>query len=92
MSCSITWWSVARGESSGCASCTAKGSGIFGVVRLAGIIAKDGSMQQVELVSSPDQRLAKAALDAAWQWRYQPARLNGEPIEVVTQIDIEFAP
>ena len=32
-----------------------------------------------------------AALEAARQWRYTPARLNGMPIEVVTQIDIEFA-
>jgi protein TonB len=34
--------------------------------------------------------LAAAALDAVRQWRYQPTLLNGQPVEVVTAIDIRF--
>ncbi|MGA2608118.1 MAG: energy transducer TonB [Terriglobia bacterium] len=34
--------------------------------------------------------LVKAALDAVRRWRYQPTLLNGEPIEVVTEITVNF--
>jgi protein TonB len=34
--------------------------------------------------------LVKAALDAVKQWRYQPTLLNGDPVEVVTEIDVNF--
>jgi protein TonB len=41
-------------------------------------------------VSSKDRDLAAAALDAVKQWRYKPTLLNGEPIEVLTDVDVEF--
>jgi protein TonB len=41
------------------------------------------------LVSGPSL-LAKAAIDAVKQWVYQPTVLNGEPVEVQTQIDVNF--
>jgi protein TonB len=34
--------------------------------------------------------LAQAALDAVRQWRYQPTLLNGQPVEVVTNIEVTF--
>jgi protein TonB len=34
--------------------------------------------------------LAPAALEAVKQWVYQPTLLNGEPVEVATQIDVNF--
>jgi len=34
--------------------------------------------------------LAQAALDAVRQWRYQPTLLNGQPVEIVTNIDVTF--
>jgi periplasmic protein TonB len=34
--------------------------------------------------------LVQSATDAVKQWRYQPTLLNGEPVEVVTQIDVNF--
>jgi protein TonB len=37
-----------------------------------------------------DPRLAQAALDAVKQWVYQPALLNGEPIETLTTITLDF--
>jgi protein TonB len=37
-----------------------------------------------------DPRLAKAALDAVGQWVYQPTLLNGQPVEVVTTITLDF--
>jgi protein TonB len=41
-------------------------------------------------VAGSDRSLGNAALKAIRQWRYQPTMLNGEPIEVQTEIDVEF--
>ncbi len=63
---------------------------IFGTVKLHAIIAKDGTIQQLEVVSG-HPLLVQAALDAVRQWRYQPTTLNGEPVEVDTTIDVIFS-
>jgi len=67
----------------------AKQARIQGTVRLQAIIAKDGSINQLE-VQSGHPLLVQSALDAVRQWRYQPTLLNGEPVEVVTTIDVVF--
>ena len=64
--------------------------GIQGRVLLEGVISKEGEPLSLKVLKSPDPDLAKAALDAVKQWRYQPTLLNGEPVEVVTTIEIEF--
>jgi protein TonB len=61
-----------------------------GTVRLHAIIAKDGSVQQLEVLSG-HPLLVQAALDAVRQWRYRPTLLNGEPVEVDTTIDVIFS-
>lgn len=67
----------------------AKQARVQGVVRLQAIIAKDGTIQELQVISGPPL-LQQAALDAVRQWRYQPTLLNGEPVEVVTTIDVVF--
>jgi protein TonB len=67
----------------------AKQSRISGTVRLLGVIAKDGTVQKLQVVSG-HPFLARAALDAVRQWVYRPTLLNGEPIEVITPIDVIF--
>jgi len=67
----------------------AKQARISGTVRLHAIISKDGSIQQLEMVSG-HPLLVQAALDAVRQWRYQPTLLNGEPVEVETFIEVVF--
>jgi protein TonB len=62
---------------------------IQGTVRLQAIIAKDGTVSQLEVLSG-HPLLVQSALDAVRQWRYQPTLLNGEPVEVVTTIDVVF--
>lgn len=62
---------------------------IQGTVRLQAIIAKDGTIAQLEVVSG-HPLLVQSALDAVRQWRYQPTLLNGEPVEVSTTIDVVF--
>ena len=62
---------------------------INGTVRLHAIIAKDGTIQQLEVISG-HPLLQQSALDAVRQWRYQPTLLNGDPVEVDTTIDVIF--
>src|SRR6266851_3830790 len=63
---------------------------ISGTVRLHAIIGKDGTIQQLEVISG-HPLLQQAALDAVRQWRYQPTLLNTEPVEVDTTIDVIFS-
>jgi protein TonB len=67
----------------------ARAARISGTVRLAAIIARDGTIQHLQLISGP-QLLVKAAFDAVQQWRYKPTLLSGEPVEVITEIDVNF--
>jgi TonB family protein len=67
----------------------AKDAHISGTVVLHCIIAKDGTMSQVEYVSGPPL-LMKAAMDAVRQWTYKPTTLNGEAVEVDTVVSVVF--
>jgi protein TonB len=68
----------------------AKQARIQGTVRLHAIIAKDGTIQQLEVISGP-ALLVQNAFDAVKQWRYRPTLLNTEPVEVDTTIDVIFS-
>lgn len=63
---------------------------VSGTVRLHAIIANDGSVKNLEVVSG-DELLVQAAIDAVQQWRYRPTMLEGQPVEVDTTIDVTFA-
>jgi TonB family protein len=65
-------------------------AGVEGTVMLTGIISKEGSLLSVKVVNTVDARLGQAALDAVRQWRYEPSRLNGQPVEVITNIELQF--
>lgn len=68
----------------------AKMARIQGTVRLHAIIARDGTIQQLEVMSG-HALLIQSALDAVRQWRYRPTLLNNEPVEVDTTIDVIFS-
>lgn len=67
----------------------AKQARIQGTVRFTAIIGRDGTIQNLQLISG-HPLLVPAAQEAVKQWRYQPTLLNGEPVEVITQIDVNF--
>ena len=67
----------------------AKSARISGVVRLIGTIAKDGTIQNLRLVSG-HPLLARAAIEAVRQWVYKPTFLNGQPVEVIAPIEVNF--
>ncbi len=60
-----------------------------GTVRIQALIGRDGVIRNLQVVSGPPL-LISAAIEAVQQWRYQPTLLNGEPVEVITEIDINF--
>ena len=62
---------------------------IQGVVVLQAQISKDGSIQNLQLISGHPM-LAPAAIEAVKQWKYKPYLLNGEPVEVDTQVQVNF--
>jgi periplasmic protein TonB len=67
----------------------AKQARIQGTVRFNAVIGKDGTIQNLTLVSG-HPLLIPSAQDAVRQWVYHPTTLNGEPVEVVTTIDVNF--
>jgi len=62
---------------------------IQGTVVLQAEISKDGSIQNLRLISGHPM-LAPAAIEAVKQWKYKPYLLNGEPVEVETQVQVNF--
>lgn len=67
----------------------AKQARIQGTVQFTAVIATNGSIESLELVSG-HPLLVRAAYDAVRQWRYRPTYLNGQPVEVFTQIAVRF--
>jgi len=64
---------------------------IQGPVVMAVVIGKDGNVRAVSLVSGHPM-LAHAAIEAVKQWKFRPYLLNGNPVEVDTQITVNFTP
>ena len=62
---------------------------IQGAVELQATISKDGTITNLKAISG-DGVLARAALEAVKQWKYKPYYLNGEPVEIQTQILVNF--
>jgi protein TonB len=61
-----------------------------GTVKFEATISKDGSIINLAVVSGPPL-LIPAAMEAVKQWKYRPTLLNGEPVEVLTTIDVNFS-
>ena len=67
----------------------AKQARVSGVVHLQAIIGKDGNVIDLKVISGPPL-LIPSALEAVQQWVYQKTLLNGEPVEISTQIDVNY--
>ncbi|MGD0415511.1 MAG: energy transducer TonB [Terriglobales bacterium] len=68
----------------------AKQARIQGSVVLQAEISKEGTIQNLQLISGHPM-LAPAAIEAVKQWRYKPYLLNGEPVAVETQVVVNFS-
>ncbi len=60
-----------------------------GVVEFTAVISKTGAIQNLQLVHG-HPLLVTAAREAILQWRYKPTLLSGEPVEVITNIFVNF--
>lgn len=67
----------------------AKQAGIQGTVLIKAVISREGAIERADVVSG-HPLLAHAALEAVRQWKYRPYYLNGEPVEVETQVTVKF--
>jgi protein TonB len=67
----------------------AKSARVQGTVEFTAIISKEGNIENLRLVRG-HPLLVKAAEEAVLQWRYRPTLLNGQPVEVVTDIIVNF--
>jgi protein TonB len=67
----------------------AKSARVEGTVRLSASIAPNGTVEDLRVLSG-SPLLAEAAQQAVKQWVYQPTYLNGKPVEVLTEIDVQF--
>jgi TonB family protein len=67
----------------------AKQARIHGLVRLRATIGKDGRVGELRIVSG-HPLLVPAALEAVKKWVYEPVLLDGEPVEALTEVDVNF--
>ena len=68
----------------------AKEEGRQGSVLMQAVILKDGTVGSLNLMPGAEPDLAEASMEAVKQWRYSPTLLNGEPVEVATEIQVNF--
>lgn len=62
---------------------------IAGKVQLVGTIGRDGAVRDLRVIEG-HPLLVQAALSAVKQWLYSPTLLNGEPVEVIAPIEVNF--
>jgi periplasmic protein TonB len=67
----------------------AKAAHIQGSVVLRAVISREGTIQNLQVISGHPM-LVRAAMEAVKQWRYRPYVLNDQPVEVETQITVNF--
>jgi TonB family protein len=67
----------------------ARAARVQGIVILQALIGKDGQVKELSVVSGPPL-LQSAAIDAVKQWVYRPYLLNGDPVEVMTTVNVVF--
>jgi TonB family protein len=68
----------------------AKTARVQGTVELQATISKDGVPLELRVLSSPSDDLSQSSLEAVRQWRYRPTLLNGNPVEIVTVIIVNY--
>jgi periplasmic protein TonB len=68
----------------------ARAARIQGTVMLRAIISRTGAIENLQTISGHPM-LVEAAIEAVRQWRYRPYILNGDPVEVETQVTVKFS-
>lgn len=69
----------------------ARQANLQGIIALDMVVGRDGSVIGMHALNGPDV-LARAAMDALRWWRFEPYRVNGQPVVVETTVAVEFKP
>ena len=67
----------------------ARKAGLHGIIALDIVVGRDGSVVRMRALNGPEV-LARAAMDALRWWKFDPYRVNGEPVAVATTVAVEF--
>jgi protein TonB len=67
----------------------AKSARVSGTVEFTATISKDGNIENLQLIRG-HPLLVNAAKEAVLQWKYKPTMLNGQAVEVITSIIVNF--
>ena len=63
---------------------------VAGIVIVEAIINKDGSVEQVKVIKGLPMGMSESAIEAVKQWKFKPGTLNGEPVEVIFNLTVNF--
>ena len=71
---------------------SARAQGVEGSVTISAIVGANGNVLEAQVIDASlvPADLAAAALAAVRTWQYQPAQLNGQPVQVITTITLNF--
>jgi TonB family protein len=68
----------------------ARRAGVAGSVVVRGIVRRDGTIDDVEIIKDLPYGLGESAREAVSQWRFRPATVRGEPIDVYYTVTVNF--
>jgi protein TonB len=68
----------------------ARAAGVEGPVVIRGIVRRDGTIDNVEVIKDLPYGLGEAAREAVSQWRFRPATVGGDPIDVYYTVTVNF--
>ncbi|MBV9495313.1 MAG: TonB family protein [Acidobacteria bacterium] len=68
----------------------ARRANVAGAVVIRGIVRRDGTIDNVEIIKDLPYGLGDAARDAVSRWRFRPATYRGEPIDVYYTVTVNF--
>ena len=68
----------------------ARRAGAAGAVVIRGIVRRDGTIDEIEIIKDQPYGLGEAARDAVRRWRFRPATYQGEPIDVYYTVTVNF--
>ena len=69
---------------------SARKAHISGVVVVEAIVNKQGGVEQVKVLKGLPMGLSEQAVEAVKKWRFKPGTLNGEPVEVIFSLTVNF--
>jgi len=63
---------------------------IAGMVIVEAIINKNGEVEQVKVIKGLPMGMSESAVEAVKQWKFKPGTMNGEPVDVIFNLTVNF--